>query len=104
MKICPCRHFKIPVKQKFLKENEDYLSTTSGLWRIYLKGQRYSNRHVVCGLRKSRCVALQDQLFASWPLKLAELLMQYKSTSYSRQVISCVPSPPMILPGPARPL
>ena len=39
------------------------------------RANRYSNRPVVvCGLRKSRCVTLRGQLFASWPQQLAELL------------------------------
>lgn len=62
------------------------------------RDNRYSNRYVVCDLRKSRCVRFLSQLFASWPLKLAELILQYKSISYSRQVISCVPSPLTIFP------
>lgn len=54
-------------------------------------------------LRKSRCVTRRGQLSAFWPLKLAELLTQYKSLSYSRRVVSRVPSPPMIFAWASQP-
>lgn len=52
---------------------------------------------------KAGVLPYEANSFASWPLKLAELLTSYKSLSYSRQIVSCVPSPPMILAGPTSP-